>query len=211
VDPHDPDTAYVAALGHAHGPNPERACTARRMAERNLEARAVSQRERRRGRPLDRSEQRADRLRHDLGGDPRPWELVSGGPGSGVFRSNDGGDTWKEITRSRGLPKGTLGKVGIQRLGGEERRVYAIIEAEDGACIAATTSASRGARIRGPQPAAAGLYYDHIYADPKDPETVWVLNVDSWRSSDGGKTFEQMSMPHGDNHDLWIDPNDPNG
>src|SRR6266850_2876404 len=211
VDPHDPDTAYVAALGHAHGPNPERGVyrtkdggkTWKRVLYRNANAGAIDL-------SIDPNNSRIiyatiwEAIR-------RPWELVSGGPGSGIFRSNDGGDTWKEITRSRGLPKGTLGKVGISASAAKSGRVYAIVEAEDGGVYRSDDfgeSWTRGSEDRNLRQRA--WYYDHIYADPKDPETVWVLNVDSWRSSDGGKTFEQMSMPHGDNHDLWIDPNDPN-
>ncbi len=210
IDPNDPDTAYVAALGHAHGPNRERGVyrtndggkTWKRVLFRNERAGAV-----------------------DLSIDPnnpriiyatiweairRPWELVSGGEGSGIFRSNDGGDTWKEITRSRGLPKGVIGKVGISASAAKSGRVYAIVEAEDGGVYRSDDlgeSWTRGSEDRNLRQRA--WYYDHIFADPKDPETVWVLNVDAWRSSDGGKTFEQMSIPHGDNHDLWIDPNDP--
>jgi photosystem II stability/assembly factor-like uncharacterized protein len=210
VDPNDPDTAYVAALGHAHGPNTERGVyrtrdggkTWKRVLYRNDRAGAV-----------------------DLSIDPknpriiyatiweairRPWELVSGGEGSGIFRSNDAGDTWKEITRSRGLPKGTVGKIGISASAAKSGRVYAIVEAEDGGVFRSEDfgeSWAKGSEDRNLRQRA--WYYDHIFADPKDPETVWVLNVDAWRSSDGGKTFEQMSIPHGDNHDHWIDPNDP--
>jgi photosystem II stability/assembly factor-like uncharacterized protein len=211
VDPNDPDTAYVAALGHAHGSNNERGVyrtkdggkTWKRVLYRNARAGAV-----------------------DLSIDPnnpriiyatiweairRPWELVSGGEGSGIFRSNDGGDTWNELSRARGLPKGTLGKVGISASAAKSGRVYAIVEAEDGGVFRSDDfgeSWTKGSEDRNLRQRA--WYYDHIYADPKDPETVWVLNVDAWRSSDGGKTFEQMSIPHGDNHDMWIDPSDPN-
>ncbi|HUQ42497.1 MAG TPA: hypothetical protein VM052_08345 [Candidatus Limnocylindrales bacterium] len=210
VDPNDPDTAYVAALGHAHGPNTQRGVyrtndggqTWKRVLYRNDRAGAV-----------------------DLSIDPnnariiyatiweairRPWELVSGGDGSGIFRSNDGGETWNEITRARGLPKGVIGKVGISASAAKSGRVYAIVEAEDGGVYRSEDfgeSWTRGSEDRNLRQRA--WYYDHIFADPKDPETVWVLNVDAWRSSDGGKTFEQMSIPHGDNHDMWIDPADP--
>jgi photosystem II stability/assembly factor-like uncharacterized protein len=211
VHPNDPETAYVAALGHAHGANAERGVfrtrdggkTWKKVLFRSKDAGAV-----------------------DLSIDPnnpriiyatlweairRPWELVSGGAGSGIFRTNDGGDTWKELTRAKGLPKGTLGKIGISASAAKSGRVYAIVEAEDGGVYRSDDfgeSWTRGSEDRNLRQRA--WYYDHIYADPKDPETVWVLNVDAWRSSDGGKTFEQMSIPHGDHHDLWIDPNDPN-
>ncbi|HKW77595.1 MAG TPA: glycosyl hydrolase [Candidatus Limnocylindria bacterium] len=210
VHPGDPDTAYVAALGHAHGANPERGVyrtrdggkTWKRVLFRNEKAGAIDL-------SVDANNPRIlyatfwEAIR-------RPWELVSGGPGSGIFRSNDGGDTWKELTRARGLPKGTLGKVGISASAAKSGRVYAIVEAEDGGVYRSEDfgeSWTRGSEDRNLRQRA--WYYDHIYADPKDPETVWVLNVDAWRSSDGGKTFEQMSIPHGDHHDLWIDPSDP--
>ena len=209
IHPEDPETAYVAALGHAHGANPERGLFRTRDGGKTWK------------RVLYRSE-RAGAV--DVSIDPnnprilyatiweairRPWELVSGGEGSGIFRSNDGGDTWTEISRAKGLPKGVLGKIGISASAARGGRVYAIVEAEDGGVYRSDDygeSWTRGSEDRNLRQRA--WYYDHIYADPKDPETVWVLNVDAWRSSDGGKTFEQMSIPHGDHHDLWIDPID---
>ncbi len=210
VHPNDPDTVYVAALGHAHGSNTERGVFRSRDGGKTWK------------RVLYRGE-RAGAI--DLSIDPnnariiyatfweairRPWELVSGGPGSGIFRSNDGGDTWTELTRAKGLPKGVLGKIGISASAARSGRVYAVVEAEDGAVFRSDDfgeSWVKGSEDRNLRQRA--WYYQHIYADPKDPETVWVLNVDAWRSSDGGKTFEVMSVPHGDNHDMWIDPSDP--
>jgi photosystem II stability/assembly factor-like uncharacterized protein len=210
VHPNDPDTAYVAALGHAHGANPERGVyrtqdggkTWKRVLYQNERAGAVDL-------SIDANNPRIiyatfwEAIR-------RPWELVSGGEGSGIFRSNDGGDTWKELSRAKGLPKGVLGKIGISASAAKSGRVYAIVEADEGGVYRSDDfgeSWTRGSEDRNLRQRA--WYYDHIYADPKDPETVWVLNVDAWRSSDGGRTFEQMSIPHGDHHDLWIDPNDP--
>jgi photosystem II stability/assembly factor-like uncharacterized protein len=211
VHPEDHDTVYVAALGHAHGANNQRGVYRSRDG----------------GKIWKRVLYRSDRAGAiDISMDPnnprilyatiweavrRPHELVSGGPGSGIFRSNDAGDTWTEISHARVCPKGTLGKIGIAVSPAKSGRVFAIVEAEDGAVFRSDDggdSWERGSEDRNLRQRA--WYYHHIFADPKDPETAWVLNVDAWRSSDGGKTFVQMSIPHGDHHDLWIDPNDPN-
>src|SRR2546428_3002979 len=210
VHPEDPDTVYVAALGHAHGPNPERGVYRSRDGGKTWK------------RVLSRGERAGA---SDISLDPnnprimyaafweairRPWELVSGGPGSGLFRSTDGGDTWTEISRAKGLPKGMLGKIGVSASAAKSGRVYAIVEAEDGAVFRSDDfgdswercSEDRNLRQR-------AWYYHHIYAHPTDAETVWVLNVSAWLSNDGGKTFLELSVPHGDHHDLWIDPKDP--
>ncbi len=210
VHPEDPDTAYVAALGHAHGPNTERGVFRTRDGGKTWK------------KVLYRGEKAGA---SDLSIDPnnpriiyasfwetirRPWELVSGGPGSGLFRSNDGGDTWTEISRNKGLPSGMLGKIGISASAAQSGRVYAIVEAADGAIFRSDNFGEtweRGNEDRNLRQRA--WYYHHIYAHPTDPETVWVLNVSAWRSDDGGRTFQELSIPHGDHHDLWIDPKDP--
>ncbi|MGQ0550924.1 MAG: VPS10 domain-containing protein, partial [Armatimonadota bacterium] len=209
VHPRDPNLVYVAALGHAHGPNPERGVYRSKDGGKTWE------------RVLFRSE-KAGAI--DLSMDPnnprvlyaafwetvrRPWELVSGGPGSGIFKSTDGGDTWTEITRAKGLPKGVLGRIGVAASPARENRVYAIVEAADGAVFRSDDggvsweklSQDRNLRQR-------AWYYHHIIADPQDADTVWVLNVEAWRSIDAGKTFERVTIPHGDHPDLWIDPKD---
>src|SRR5439155_1568904 len=134
-----------------------------------------------------------------------------GGQGSGIVGSKDAGDTRPDISHARGLRQGILGKSGIAASAAKSGRVFAIVEAEDGAVFRSDDGGDnweRGSEDRNLRQRA--WYYNHIYADPKDPETAWVLNVDAWRSNDGGKTFVQMSIPHGDHHDLWIDPDDPN-
>jgi photosystem II stability/assembly factor-like uncharacterized protein len=210
VHPEDPDTAYVAALGHAHGPNTERGVFRTRDGGKTWK------------KVLYRGEKAGA---SDLSIDPnnpriiyasfwetirRPWELVSGGPGSGLFRSNDGGDTWTELSRNKGLPSGMLGKIGISASAAQSGRVYAIVEAADGAIFRSDNFGEtweRGSEDRNLRQRA--WYYHHIHAHPTDPETVWVLNVSPWRSDDGGKTFQELSIPHGDHHDLWVDPKDP--
>jgi photosystem II stability/assembly factor-like uncharacterized protein len=136
--------------------------------------------------------------------------MSSGGPGSGLFKSTDGGATWAELTNNPGLPKGLKGKIGVVASPARSGRIWAIVEAEDGGLFRSDdggatwerTSDDHNLRQR-------AWYYSHVIADPQDAETVWVLNVETWRSSDGGKTFVKVSVPHGDNHDLWIDPHNP--
>ncbi|HEU5162769.1 MAG TPA: glycosyl hydrolase, partial [Thermoanaerobaculia bacterium] len=136
--------------------------------------------------------------------------LESGGEGSSIWKSTDGGDSWAELTRRPGLPKGTIGISGITVSPSNPQNLYAIVEAEDGGVFRSRdggatwtkTSDSRDLRQR-------AWYYTRIYADPKNEEVVYVPNVRFHRSNDGGKTFTTIATPHGDNHDLWIDPNDP--
>ncbi len=210
VHPHDADTVFVAALGHAHGPNRDRGLyrsrdggvTWQKILSRGEKAGAI-----------------------DLSIDPNNprimyctfweanrtfWQLTSGGPGSGIFRSSDGGDTWTDISRNQGLPKGILGKIGIAVSPAKSGRVYAVVEAEDGAVFRSDDGGEKWERLSEDRNLRQrAWYYHHVVADPQDPETVWVLNVECWRSIDGGKTFTQVTVPHGDNHDLWIDPKDP--
>ncbi len=140
------------------------------------------------------------------------WGMSSGGPGSGLFKSTDYGDTWKEITRNPGLPQsGPDGKIGVAVSPAAPWRVYAIVEndaggvfrSDDGGATWSRTNDERRLRQR-------AFYYTRIYADPESPDEVYVLNTGLYRSMDGGKTFRPLRPPHGDNHDLWIAPNDPN-
>ncbi|MFQ5527423.1 MAG: WD40/YVTN/BNR-like repeat-containing protein [Thermoanaerobaculia bacterium] len=209
VHPSDPDTVYVAALGHIFGPNEERGVYRSTDGGANWE------------RVLFVSD-RAGAV--DLAMDPtnprilfaatwrverKPWTLESGGEGSGLHRSKDGGDTWEELTE--GLPEGDLGKIGVSVSPANPNRVYALVEADKGGLY---RSDNGGDRFRLINPdrlfRQRAWYYTHVYADPRDSETVWVLNTGLYRSHDGGKEFDFLRSPHGDQHDLWIHPEDSN-
>jgi photosystem II stability/assembly factor-like uncharacterized protein len=210
VHPKNPDIVYVAAQGHVWGPNDQRGVFRSKDG----------------GKTWEKVLYRGDKAgASDLIIDPtnpnniyagfwevyrKPWTMESGGAGSGVFKSTDGGDTWTEITRNQGLPKGTIGIVGITVSPANPDRLWAIVEAEDGGVFRSDnggktwtkTNEQRNLRQR-------AWYYSRIYADPKNADTVYVLNTGFYRSNDGGRTFAGIPVPHGDNHDLWIAPDDP--
>jgi photosystem II stability/assembly factor-like uncharacterized protein len=211
VHPRNPDLVYVAALGHVWGANDQRGIfrskdggkTWERILTRGNKAGAI-----------------------DLSMDPtnpsvlyagfwevyrKPWTLESGGPGGGILKSTDGGDTWTELTRNPGLPRGVVGKIGITVSPANPERVWAIVEAEDGGVFRSDdagrtwTKVNEERRLR-----QRAWYYSRIYADPKNADTVYVLNTGFYRSNDGGRTYSGIQVPHGDNHDLWIAADDPN-
>ena len=210
VHPENPDLVYVAALGHAFGPNSERGVYRSKDGGENWE------------RVLFRSD-KAGAV--DLTMDPNNprvlfasiwethrnfWELSSGGPDSGLYRSTDGGDTWVDITDNQGMPPGIKGKIGISISPARPDRVWAIVEAEKGGLYGSEDGGETWELLTANHALwERPWYYCHIFADPQDSETVYITNLSMWKSTDGGKTFTDVTTPHGDNHDLWIDPNDP--
>jgi photosystem II stability/assembly factor-like uncharacterized protein len=139
-----------------------------------------------------------------------PWMLVSGGNGSGIFKSTDGGDSWKEITRNPGLPAGILGNIGLTVSGANPNRVFALIEADSGGVFRSDDGGATWKHVNSDRSLRQrAWYYTKIHADPKDTNVVYVNNVNFQKSTDGGKTFRPVrGIPHGDSHDFWIAAND---
>jgi photosystem II stability/assembly factor-like uncharacterized protein len=210
VHPSNCDVAYAAVLGHPYGPNEERGVY--RTTDGGEKWERILFRDERTGAVdlvLDPSN--PDVLYAGLWEVARtPWSLSSGGPGSGLFKSTDAGKTWAELTQNAGLPAGVWGKVGVSVSGADPNRVYAIIEAQDGGVFRSDDGGTTWTRTNDERKLRQrAFYYTRIYADPKDKDLVYVLNVGFHKSTDGGKTFEKtISVPHGDNHDLWIASND---
>ena len=137
-----------------------------------------------------------------------PWTMESGGPGSGLYRSADGGDTWTKLT-GKGLPEGTIGRIGVATTP-NPNRIYALIEAEKGGLFRSDDGGEKWELINDDRRyRQRAWYYTHVFADPKNPDVVYILNTGTYRSIDGGKTFTPVRTPHGDNHGFWIDPENP--
>lgn len=209
VHPTNPDIVYVGAQGHVFGPNSERGAykttdggkSWRRVLYRN-DSTGIT----------------------DLVLDPNnpeilyaafwqawrtPWQLVSGGAGSGIFKSTDGGEHWTEITRNPGLPTGVIGNIGLAVSPMNSKHLWAIIEADSGGVFRSTDGGATWARTNTERKLRQrAWYYTRIFADPKDESSVYVLNTGMYRSTDDGKTFKSIQIPHGDSHDLWIAPKD---
>ena len=205
VHPRNPDIVFVAALGHPFGPNTERGVF--RTTDGGKTWNKVLYKDENTG-AIDVAfdPQNPNILFASLWEARRTaWTLSSGGPGSGVYRSTDGGATWKHI-EEHGLPKGPYGRIGLAVAANSER-VYALIEAKEGGLYRSDDGGDSWDQVNG----SHGLfqrawYYMHVIADPQDANTVYVLDVEFFKSTDGGRNFNKIKVPHGDNHGLWIDP-----
>jgi photosystem II stability/assembly factor-like uncharacterized protein len=139
-----------------------------------------------------------------------PYSLESGGEGSDLWKSTDGGDTWEKLSDNEGMAKGTLGIIGVTVSPANPERVWAIVEAEEGGVYRSDDAGNTWKRINQSRALRQrAWYYSRIYADTQDENVVYVVNVDYQKSTDGGRTFKSARAPHGDHHDLWIAPEDP--
>jgi len=208
VDPSNPDTVMAAALGHPFGDNAERGIF--RSTDGGSSWKKVLFVDARTG-------------ASDIAFDPtnssvlyagmwqvyrKPWTMESGGPGSGLYKSFDGGEHWRRLG-GNGLPDGIWGRVNVAPAG-DGKTVYAMIEAKKGGLFRSDDGGATWALINQKNSIKQrAWYFNTVFADPKDANTVYVLNVAFYKSTDGGKTFKTLKPRHGDNHELWIDPTNP--
>lgn len=211
IHPSNPDIVYVAALGHPYGENEERGVfksidggqTWNKILFKSSKTGAI-----------------------DMILDPNnpeimyasfwqvyrtAYKMLGGGPECGLYKSIDGGKSWVNISKNKGFSKGTLGKIGITVSAANSDKLWAIVESNNGGVYASEDAGKSWILVNDERKLRQrAFYYSRIYADPKDENTVYALNTGFYKSIDGGKTFDKrIIVPHGDNHDLWIDPENP--
>lgn len=212
VHPSNPDVAYVAAIGHAFGPNADRGVF--RTVDGGKSWKKILF--------LDDSTGATD-----LSLDPTnprilfasmwkfqrsPWGMDAGGGKSGLWKSTDGGDTWKDLSANPGMPRGPLGKIGVAISPANPRRIYASVEAKDtlGGIFRSDDGGATWSRTNGEQKfQVRPWYYSAVTADPLNENVLYVMNLQVWKSIDGGKSFSRLRVPHGDTHIMWVDPKNP--
>jgi len=207
IHPDNPDIVYAAVMGHLFGPNTERGIYRTMDGGKTWEKILF--------------------VSDEAGGcdlildpvNPRiiyastwkvrrtPYSLESGGEGSDLWKSRDGGNTWTRLSDKPGMPAEPLGIIGVSVSGANHKKVYAMIEAGEGGLYVSEDEGMTWRRVNDNRSLRQrAWYYTRVYADPHDENTVYVLNVGFHKSTDGGKSFERIRTPHGDHHDLWIDP-----
>ena len=210
VDPKDPDLVYVAALGHVFAGNKERGLyrskdggkTWQKILYVDDKTGAIDI-------SIDENNPRV--LYAAFWQSYRtPWIMSSGGSGSGLYKSTDGGDTWTNISHNPGMPKGIMGKIGVSVSPVNSNRIYALIENKNGGVYRSEDAGKTWQRLyHKTQLTQRAWYYTYIFADPKNENTVYATDLGFYKSIDGGKSFSRIHTQHGDNHDLWINPNNP--
>ncbi len=211
IHPTNPDVVYVAALGHPYGENPERGVFKstdggknwNKILFKSTKAGAID---------LVMDANNPDVLYSTFWQVYRtPYKMLGGGPDCGIYKTTDGGKSWEDISENSGLPSRPLGKIGITVSPVNSNKLWALVEANNGGVYTSDDAGSTWSLINDERKLRQrAFYYSRIYADPKDENTVYALNTGFYKSVDGGKTFDKrIIVPHGDNHDLWIDPQNP--
>ena len=211
IHPTNPDLVYISALGHVFGSNEERGVFRSKDGGESWEKVLY----------VSKNAGSAD-LSIDIN-NPRiifasiwetkrePHTFTSGGKDSGLYKSTDSGDTWEKLDSTHGLPKGIMGRIGISISASKSGRIWALIESKDRGLFRSEDYGNSWKKISdNADIIQRPWYYTHIYSDPNDSETVYALNYKMWKSTDGGVNFNVMPTPHGDNHELWKDPNNSN-
>ncbi len=209
IDPSNPDVVLVAALGHVFGPN------ANRGVFRSTDG----------GKTWTKTLYKDENTGAiDVAFDPhnsqivyaslwqarrQPWNFSSGGPGSGLYRSTDGGVTWTQL-KGNGIPSGILGRIDVSVSGADSNRIYAMIEAKDGGLFRSDDAGNHWTRVNNDgRLTQRAWYFSKVSADPKNANTVYAVNTGLFRSTDGGKSFQLLPARHGDHHQIWLDPDNP--
>ncbi|MBV9436953.1 MAG: glycosyl hydrolase, partial [Acidobacteria bacterium] len=208
VDPRDSNIIFVAAVGHAFGPNEERGVFRSKDGGKSWDKVLY----------IDNKTGATDLVQ-----DPHnpqvlfasmyevrrtAYSMISGGPGSGLYKSSDGGTTWKHL-QGGGLPGGILGRIGVAISGADSNRVYAMIESKENALYRSDDGGANWQMVNNEPIWVRPWYGNHVFADPKNADTVYILDLGTMRSTDGGHNFSTLTVPHSDDHHLWIDPADP--
>jgi photosystem II stability/assembly factor-like uncharacterized protein len=210
VDPKDPNLVYVAAVGHMSGPNAERGVFRSKDGGKNWQ-KVLFKSDKAGASDLIIDPNNSNVLYATIWQFSRePWGFESGGPDGGIWKSVDGGDTWKEIGKNPGLPKDVVGRIGITVSPANSDRVWALVEAADGGIFRSDDAGATWKKVNDQRILRQrAWYYSQIFAGPKDENEIYALNTGFFRSTDGGKTFDAIPNEHGDNHDMWISPDDP--
>jgi photosystem II stability/assembly factor-like uncharacterized protein len=209
IDPRNPDVVYASSMGHVFEPDPDRGVFKSTDGGRKWKRVLFV-------------DDRTGAINLVMSpGDPNvlyaatwqaqrtPYSLVSGGPGSGLYETTDGGSHWTNITHGKGFPRGILGRIGIGVGAADPNLVYAIAQAKDGGVFRSDDGGQTWTHVNDEMKLRQrAFYYMSIFVDPKDANTVYVPQVDGlWVSHDGGRTFQLLLTPHADNHVVWINPN----
>src|SRR5215472_9466958 len=211
IDPRNPDVAYATSMGHVFAPNPDRGVFKTTDGGKTW-TKVLYVDDKTGANDVVMDPKHPDTLYASMWQAQRtPWHLESGGPGSGIYKTTDGGANWTKISTNPGFATGLLGKMGLAVAASSPNVVYAIVQADDGGVFRSSDGGATWHRVNSEwKLRQRAFYYMAIYADPTNPNTVFAPEVDSvWKSTNGGKTWKAL-MPPGDHHIIWINPRNTN-